>query len=242
MTTPAKHHWALQGVGLPSPTWDALDAHARATGLSPLPLVQTLPPSAPSATILVVPSTWQDELGSALAAGFAYGVSADLPVSWIDRVRAEADRSGAVLGWCFTTRQILAHRQTPLLLDRLVAEGVITVECRGDVDLLLTEALANAALHGNLRIAAPNDPYEDALAGRGVGVFASLDGDSLWWRVWQEGDGSADAIQKLDDLLAGQTPDLENPGGRGLFIISRLAQAVQFEDHGRCLAIRTARR
>ncbi len=231
----------IRGTGLDSAGWTAVVRDAAGLGLATAGTgAEPLDTPAPSASVLVLASVGDDAVPKALAQGYSFGQTAGLDPLWLQRLATEA-AAGTHIGWCLSTGDMVRERVTPWLLDHLVATGVLGEQMRGDCDLLLTEAIANASLHGNLRIAAPTDPFDPALARRGVGVFATVDDNSLWWRVWQEGDGSPDAEAKLEALLGGAMPDLENPGGRGLFIVSRMAQAVRFEDAGRCLAMRVSR-
>ena len=231
----------IRGAGLDSAAWAAVGRDAAGLGLTTAGSgAEPLDTPMAALSLLVLPGVADDAVPKALAQGYRFGQVAGLDRQWMERVAGQA-ASGAHIGWCLSTSDMVRERVTPWLLDHLVASEVLSEQMRGDCDLLLTEAIANASLHGNLRIAAPTDPFEPELAKRGVGVFATIDGNSLWWRVWQEGEGSPDAEAKLQALLGGAMPDLENPGGRGLFIVSRMAQAVRFEDAGRCLAMRVSR-
>jgi len=80
----------------------------------------------------------------------------------------------------------------------------------------LTEALANAILRGNRE-----DPAKS------VSVRAELGSDSIRIEVADEGDGFG--WPTTTPVLP---ESLEDERGRGLFIISRLADRVEFNDQG----------
>ena len=81
----------------------------------------------------------------------------------------------------------------------------------------LAEALSNAILRGNLE-----DPAKQ------VWIRAELTATAIRLSVRDEGDG-CDATRRADPALPG---DLEDDGGRGLFIIKSLADQVEFDDRG----------
>ncbi|MEL6704663.1 MAG: ATP-binding protein [Bacteroidota bacterium] len=97
----------------------------------------------------------------------------------------------------------------------------------GDVQdrilLAVAEVVANAVEHGNV-------------ATSGDSVRLRLLGDARSWtlRVSDEGDGLTS--EALDS--ASLPTDVLETGGRGLFIIQQLADAVWLEDEGRCICMR----
>lgn len=81
----------------------------------------------------------------------------------------------------------------------------------------LAEALTNAILRGN---------HEDPA--KRVWVRAELTATAIRLSVRDEGDG-CDVARRADPALPS---DLEDDGGRGLFIIKSLADRVEFDDRG----------
>ena len=81
----------------------------------------------------------------------------------------------------------------------------------------LAEALSNAILRGNNQ-----DP------GKRVWVRAELSATVIRLSVRDEGDG-CDAARRTEPALPS---DVEDDGGRGLFIIKSLADRVEFDDRG----------
>ncbi|MCW2245477.1 anti-sigma regulatory factor (Ser/Thr protein kinase) [Azospirillum fermentarium] len=116
---------------------------------------------------------------------------------------------------------------------------------RDDVELALHEAISNAVVHGNLQVAGMKGLNVDALdrfshdlaermadpafAGRRVEVSCWLAPDTLTVDVTDEGSGF-DPAPRND---AG--PDAS---GRGLDLITLLAQSVELLDHGRRIRMR----
>jgi serine/threonine-protein kinase RsbW len=81
----------------------------------------------------------------------------------------------------------------------------------------MCEALANAVIYGNRR-----DPEKR------VRVEIDLDADSVTVRVIDQGRGF-DSDQLTDPTLPDQ---LERPGGRGVFLLRKLMDRVEYNDRG----------
>ncbi|MCA1796197.1 MAG: ATP-binding protein [Desulfuromonadaceae bacterium] len=79
------------------------------------------------------------------------------------------------------------------------------------INLVLTEAMANAIKHAN-----KNDPNKD------VHISINLTDDQLWIRVYDQGQGFD--ISSADM----QTPDPELDHGRGVFLIRSLMDSVKY--------------
>ncbi|MEL7361682.1 MAG: ATP-binding protein [Bacteroidota bacterium] len=96
-------------------------------------------------------------------------------------------------------------------------------EVQDHILLAVAEVVANAVEHGNA-------------ATSGDSVRLRLIGDDQSWtlRVSDEGDGLTS--EALDS--ASLPTDVLETGGRGLFIIQQLADAVWLEDGGRCICMR----
>ncbi|MEO1077080.1 MAG: ATP-binding protein [Bacteroidota bacterium] len=96
-------------------------------------------------------------------------------------------------------------------------------EVQDRILLAVAEVVANAVEHGNA-------------ATSGDSVRLRLIGDDRSWtlRVSDEGDGLTS--EALDS--ASLPTDVLETGGRGLFIIQQLADAVWLEDGGRCICMR----
>jgi serine/threonine-protein kinase RsbW len=79
------------------------------------------------------------------------------------------------------------------------------------INLVLTEAMANAIKHAN-----KNDPNKD------VHISINLTDDQLWIRVYDQGQGFD--ISSADI----QVPDPELDHGRGVFLIHSLMDSVKY--------------
>lgn len=86
----------------------------------------------------------------------------------------------------------------------------------------VTEALANAVLYGN-----EGDPR------RSVRVEVSLDPHQVVLRVTDEGSGF-DPDRVPDPTIP---PNIDRPGGRGLFLLRELMDEVEYNDSGNAVRI-----
>ncbi|TGE14453.1 ATP-binding protein [Hymenobacter elongatus] len=88
----------------------------------------------------------------------------------------------------------------------------------GNIMVAVTEAVNNAIRHGN--------KFDKD---RNVYLSLYVDKDRVTFEVEDEGDGF-----DFTDLLDPTAPEnLENPGGRGIFLIRHLADEVEFTKEGR---------
>lgn len=90
----------------------------------------------------------------------------------------------------------------------------------------VTEALANAVLYGNA-----SDPAKS------VRIEVVLDRNCVSLQVEDEGGGfNPDSVD--DPTLP---PNIERPGGRGIFLIRQLMDEVEFNERGNCVRMRLFR-
>jgi serine/threonine-protein kinase RsbW len=90
----------------------------------------------------------------------------------------------------------------------------------------VTEALANAILYGNRR-----DPEKR------VRIAVALNEDAVEVEVRDEGSGF-DPRLVPDPTLP---ENLERPGGRGIFLLRKLMDDVQYDERGNCVRLRLNR-
>lgn len=109
------------------------------------------------------------------------------------------------------------------LVDDLCDKYKINEDYYGNILIALTEAVTNAIVHGN-----KSDSKKH------VDVQVSKEDAQLCFRVKDEGTGFDPS--NLPDPTAPE--NIENPSGRGIFLIKNLADQVDFEDGGRTLNIR----
>lgn len=95
----------------------------------------------------------------------------------------------------------------------------------GNILISLTEAVTNAIVHGN-----------KSVTEKKVSITTSLDSKKLCFAVQDEGQGFDPAV--LPDPT--EPERLLETGGRGVFIIKKLADKVMFEDDGRLVLIEFA--
>ncbi len=109
------------------------------------------------------------------------------------------------------------------LVDDLCDKYKINEDYYGNILIALTEAVTNAIVHGNKMDSKKH-----------VEVHVSKDENQLCFKIKDEGAGFDASI--LPDPTAPE--NIENPSGRGIFLIKNLADQVDFEDEGRTLIMR----
>ncbi|OGX80931.1 ATP-binding protein [Hymenobacter glacialis] len=90
----------------------------------------------------------------------------------------------------------------------------------GNIMVAVTEAVNNAIRHGNKFDKDKN-------------VYLSLFVEAQQLKFEIEDEGAGFNFDDLDDPTAPE--NLENPGGRGIFLIRHLADEVEFSKDGRCV-------
>ena len=97
-------------------------------------------------------------------------------------------------------------------------------QVRFRLQVALAEALGNAVLRGNR-----------GDADKGVHVVADLAADAIRIHIGDEGEG-------FDPAPALEPPPPESEGGRGLFLLRSLVDALQFNERGNALCMTLRRR
>jgi serine/threonine-protein kinase RsbW len=108
------------------------------------------------------------------------------------------------------------------LVDDLCDKYKINDDYYGNILIALTEAVTNAIVHGNQKDSKKH-----------VDVQISKEDHLLCFKIKDEGPGFDPS--NLPDPTAPE--NIENPSGRGIFLIKNLADVVDFEDGGRTLKI-----
>ncbi len=179
-----------------------------------------------SGDLVVLGDVSHERLDLARLSGFRFGLEAQVAPFWLARLLTFINRPKALLGWCFPAD---TYRQLSLnlaLLRQLPTQIMLTAERQMDLDLLLTEAIANTLEHGA--------PGPDSHVPASFGLFISGHEQGLEVTVVQAGSGSASAAGLLGRLHGG-TPAVDAEGGRGLFLIAEIARFAWFEEGGRSL-------
>jgi serine/threonine-protein kinase RsbW len=114
------------------------------------------------------------------------------------------------------------ERAVTYLMDRGREVGFDYDRLRLNFRVGLTEALANAMLYGNCR-----DPRKR------VRVEARLSGSEIVVQVTDEGRGF-DPAKVLDPTLPNNR---QRAGGRGIFLIKKLMDRVEFNDRGNSITM-----
>lgn len=133
-----------------------------------------------------------------------------------------------------------------LVCDELARRGVLRPERRGNIELCLHEAIANAIVHGNMGIpsSAKEQPEGYRLFGqllkerlgdhdvrqRRLDIFARWAGDSLNIAVVDQGGG-------FDTSALPEQADGNAHSGRGFLFMRALAKRVSVTDGGRCTVL-----
>lgn len=103
-------------------------------------------------------------------------------------------------------------------IDNAREKFSINEDIYGNIMISVTECVTNAIVHGN------------SLDGsKKVDLELHLDDNQVQFIIKDEGIGFD--YEHLDDPT--EPENLENPGGRGIFIMKHLSDEVKFEDFGR---------
>ncbi|MDQ2105944.1 ATP-binding protein [Azospirillum isscasi] len=130
-----------------------------------------------------------------------------------------------------------------LVCDELARRGVLTPERRGNIELCLHEAIANAIVHGNLEIPSATKDQPDgyrlfsrllrerlgdgAVRQRRIDIFARWTSEGLTIAVVDQGNG-------FDTTALPQDTDSGAHSGRGFLFMRALARRINVTDGGRC--------
>jgi serine/threonine-protein kinase RsbW len=108
------------------------------------------------------------------------------------------------------------------VIDDMKSEFDIHEDSYGNILVAVTEAVNNAIMHGN-----QSDPSKN------VKVAYEVDGDRIVFTISDEGKGFD--YYNLPDPTAPE--NLENPTGRGVFLMKHLADQVIFSENGRVVEL-----
>jgi len=103
------------------------------------------------------------------------------------------------------------------LIDNLTSEQIISTEKQGEVMICVTEAVINAIVHGN-----KNNPEKE------VELDVKAEDDEVIFRVKDQGPGFD--YNNIPDPTAPE--NIEKPDGRGIFLISKLSDKLEFRNNG----------
>jgi anti-sigma regulatory factor (Ser/Thr protein kinase) len=193
-----------------------------------------LDPAAPDADrrLVVTPADPFEDADATPGHPGTFLIEAGLDPVWLGPVLARAHRTGALCGVCLSAATVLGGPAIERFLEPVWERAGIGADRVGDIGLALTEIVANAVLHGNLRDTKPAEAAP-ALLRRGLAVLAFFDGAELALCVIQEGPGAPARAPGPSDRPAPELPDPAVAGGRGLFIVQALADRLVFDEDGR---------
>jgi len=108
------------------------------------------------------------------------------------------------------------------LIDAICATYKVNEDHYGNILVAITEAVNNAIYHGN-----KSDPEKK------IHITFNSDPKAINFTVRDEGKGFD--FKSLPDPTDPQ--NLEKPTGRGVFLMHRLADSVEFSEKGRCVSL-----
>lgn len=108
------------------------------------------------------------------------------------------------------------------LIDTICASYKVTEDNYGNILVAITEAVNNAIYHGN-----KSDP------GKKIHIGFKSDPKRMTFVVRDEGKGFD--FKHLPDPT--DPKNIEKPTGRGVFLMNRLADSVEFSEKGRCVSL-----
>jgi serine/threonine-protein kinase RsbW len=113
-----------------------------------------------------------------------------------------------------------------IFADRLIKDILASTNCSeeliSDIQLVVSEAVVNAIVHGN-RLNPKKFVY----------LMAKIEGDTAFFSIRDEGKGFD--FMAIADPTAIENIELAN--GRGIFLMKKLARKVTFLDQGRIVNI-----
>lgn len=107
-------------------------------------------------------------------------------------------------------------------VTQVVQKYEINKELYGNMLITLTEAVSNAIIHGN-----------SAKTSKKVKVSTQCSGTKICFSIQDEGAGFDPDV--LPDPTAPE--NIMTPGGRGVFLMRQLSDAVTFSDNGRLVVL-----
>ena len=107
-------------------------------------------------------------------------------------------------------------------IDNAKEKYALNDDIYGNIMIAVTESVNNAILHGNQGDKSKN-----------VDLQLKLEDDTIRFTVEDQGKGF-----KYDELPDPTAPEnLENPGGRGIFLMKHLCDEVNFREEGRIVEL-----
>ena len=107
-------------------------------------------------------------------------------------------------------------------IDNAKEKYALNDDIYGNIMIAVTESVNNAILHGNKGDKSKN-----------VDLQLKLEDDTIRFTVEDQGKGF-----KYDELPDPTAPEnLENPGGRGIFLMKHLCDEVNFREEGRIVEL-----
>lgn len=104
------------------------------------------------------------------------------------------------------------------LIENICRDLQLEEDAFGNLLIAVTEAVNNAIQHGN-----KNNPEKT------VNIQFKKEQDNLMFSIEDEGDGFD--YENLPDPTAPE--NIENPSGRGVFLMKNLADGVDFQNNGK---------
>ena len=108
------------------------------------------------------------------------------------------------------------------LVDTICSSYKVNEDHYGNILVAITEAVNNAIYHGN-----KSDP------GKKIHIAFKSDPKKITFTVRDEGKGFD--FKNLPDPT--DPGNIEKPTGRGVFLMNRLADNVEFSEKGRCVSL-----
>ncbi len=161
-----------------------------------------------------------------------------------------AARRGTFVGLCLSTATAYRVEPAAALAASLAACGLCNEALIWRIEVALSEALANALLHGNLEtnklLRSSSEAYadyanhldrrlhDDSFANRSVCIFARINAGWLTLEVVDEGNGF-DKSRRGHPATADINDTFGLPSGRGLLVTSAMADRIRHRNGGRRL-------
>ncbi|MBL8672394.1 MAG: ATP-binding protein [Alphaproteobacteria bacterium] len=206
---------------------------------------RSTPPAAADRRLLIASP---ERVALALDGGERWICEDGMAPAWSERLAAVfAHGRSPLFAWCVRSSTAYGVPIVDPLARHLVARGVLSEASAWAFKAGLTEAIANACIHGNLEIDNRDrvDPWRFSIfvetvhlrltdpryGGRGIMVVLTPDESGLCAELWQEcGRIPLSAAEA-------RLPTADRPAGRGMALMAAVAKSVDVLADGRCVRL-----
>lgn len=176
-----------------------------------------------------------------------YALDDNFDISALRRPHRVLTGPGLLAGLCLSARTAYELPVASIIANAVAPRARLSDVTRLNVDIALSEAIANALLHGCLELDSPDERFDPAFVAE---IERRIDDPRyssrpVWVAVYRENDAKEPRLRVLvaDEgagFRPGSRPDLTNPesASRGTGLIYAAADEVTYSENGRCLEMK----